>query len=202
MGIFITIEGPNGVGKSTFIQELYKTLSIKSSVYLTKEPSESDFGNYVKNNENNLHGKSYAHLIAADRCYHVENYIIPNLTKYDIIICDRYIESSLVLQTYDGVDIDYVWKLNEEFPIPHISVILLAQSGTLESRLSQRSELSKFEKLLTRDLEIELYKKAYEHILTKGFKPIILSNENDDDLSKNIQIIEESVLHLGRKNSE
>ena len=68
MGIFITVEGPNGVGKSTFIKRLEEMLSSEYMVFLTREPSNSNFGNYVRKNEEMLGGEAYAYLIAADRC--------------------------------------------------------------------------------------------------------------------------------------
>ena len=49
-GIFITVEGPNGVGKSTFIYSLSRLLGQEYSIYTTKEPTESGFGEYVKQN--------------------------------------------------------------------------------------------------------------------------------------------------------
>lgn len=44
MGVFVTIEGPNGVGKLTFIAQLEKILISDYSVFLTKEPSQSNLG--------------------------------------------------------------------------------------------------------------------------------------------------------------
>ena len=81
MGIFITVEGPNGVGKSTFIKRLEEMFLSKYMVFLTREPTNTNFGNYVKKNEEMLEGEAYAYLIAADRCYHLKNYIEPELDK-------------------------------------------------------------------------------------------------------------------------
>ena len=185
MSLFITIEGPNGVGKTTFIDSLTKALAPRT-IYTTKEPTSTDFGRYVKNNEGTLRGKSYAYLISADRCNHIGNEIIPALRKYDIVLCDRYVESSLVLQHYDGVSLDFIWKLNEDFLVPNLSIILIAQSDNLSSRLSQRKFLSRFEKEISRNEEVELYLNAYNFIEQKGFNPIILNNDTMENLSNNI----------------
>lgn len=198
MGIFITIEGPNGVGKTTFIEELNKRLSTYKAVYITKEPSETNFGQYVKSNEESFSGKCYAHLIAADRCYHLDNFIKPNLMKYDIIICDRYIESSLVLQSYDGVEKDYIWKLNNDFLIPDISIILYASGEILEKRLAARKSWSRFEKAMSRNQEIELYKQAYLYIKEKGFNAFLLKNELESDFENNIQHLIELIIRNER----
>lgn len=181
MGCFITIEGPNGVGKSTFIHLLEEHLLKYKKVYTTKEPSTTSFGKYVQSNEGNLSGKSYAHLIAADRCYHIENFIMPNLKKYDIVLCDRYIESSLVLQYYDGVDLDYIWDLNKTFLVPDISLILTANIQVIEKRLNERQVLTAFEKRMTRKMEIELYLQAADFLKKKGFNIFNYTNNSKED---------------------
>jgi dTMP kinase len=197
MGIFVTIEGPNGAGKSTLIDNLSSLITSNSlgSVYYTKEPTRSDFGEYVKKNESKLEGKTYAHLIAADRCYHVEQEILPNLNKYNIIISDRYIESSLVLQRFDGVDIEYIWKLNSEFPRPNLSVILLATEDQLAQRLSMRSSLSRYEISMKRIQEIEYYRDAASYLNNKGFNTIILDN-SEIHFEKNVQAIYDIIKKL------
>lgn len=195
MGIFVTIEGPNGVGKTTFIESLSRELYPKST-YITKEPSRTEFGQYVKNNEGALQGKSYAYLIAADRCYHLENEIIPALKKYDIVLCDRYIESSLVLQYYDGVDLDFIWKINEDFLVPDLSIILLAEDNNLHFRLSQRDTISAFEEKISRIEEVELYKNANNYIKKKGFNTVILHNDNMNDLSQNLCSVKQLIYKL------
>ena len=146
MGIFVTIEGPNGVGKSTFIDQLENILISDYSVFLTKEPSQSNLGEYVKCNEEHLDGEVYAHLIAADRCYHLEKIVEPELKNGKIVISDRYIESSLVLQKFDGVELDDIWRLNCKFRVPDLSVILLGTENTLNTRLVERDTLTNYEK--------------------------------------------------------
>ena len=195
MSLFITVEGPNGVGKSTYIESLVKEM-VPRSIYITKEPSATDFGRYVKNNEGDLQGKSYAFLIAADRCNHIENEIVPALEKYDIVLCDRYIESSLVLQYHDGVSLDFIWKLNEDFLVPDLSIILIAQSDNLSLRLSQRKVLTRFEKEISRNKEVELYINAYHFIQQKGFNPVILNNDTLQNISSNIEKIKQIVSYL------
>lgn len=192
MSIFITIEGPNGVGKTTFIESLANALAPRT-VYTTKEPSSTDFGRYVKNNEGALRGKSYAYLISADRCNHIENEIIPALRKYDIVLCDRYVESSLVLQHYDGVSLDFIWKLNEDFLVPNLSIILIANSYNLSSRLAQRKSLSVFEKVISRSEEVDLYLNAYNYVKQKGFNPIILYNDTVENHLNNIEEVKQII---------
>lgn len=199
MGIFITVEGPNGVGKSTFIKRLDEMLSSKYMIFLTREPSNSNFGYYVKNNEEMLEGEAYAYLIAADRCYHLKNFIEPALAKEKIVISDRYIESSLVLQGYDGVKIDDIWRLNCNFMVPDLSVILLGTEETLESRLYERSELTRFEKKMTRREEVERYIKAADFLKSKGFNVVTFFNNTESELKNSLNSVKEIIINLERE---
>lgn len=200
MGRFITIDGPNGVGKSTFIHLLEDHLSKFKKVYTTKEPSATSFGKYVQSNEGNLSGKSYAHLIAADRCYHIENFIMPNLKEYDIVLCDRYIESSLVLQHYDGVDLDYIWNLNKSFLVPDISIILTANIQVIEKRLNERQVLTAFEKRMTRKMEVEFYLQAANFLKKKGYNIFNYTNDSKEDAIAAVEHLVNLIRTWGDKN--
>lgn len=196
MGIFITVEGPNGVGKSTFIKRLEEMLLSKYMVFLTREPTNTNFGNYVKKNEEMLEGKAYAYLIAADRCYHLKNYIEPELDKGKIVISDRYIESSLVLQEFDGVKREDIWHLNCNFMIPDLSIILLGTEEILERRLLERNVLTRFEKKMTRRDEIERYIKAAEFLKVKGFNVMTFYNDTESELSNSLNDVKEFISKL------
>lgn len=185
-GVFISVEGPNGTGKSTFIRELSTKLSEHFPVALTREPTETPFGEFVKRNEGALKGMEYARLIWADRYYHVRRFILPNLAEKKIVISDRYIESSIVLQGFDGVLADQVWELNKNFIIPDISIILLADDKLLAERLQQRDALSDFEKRMTRHQEIEGYRAAVDFLAGKGFRHLIFQNGTKADLKRSI----------------
>lgn len=191
--------GRNGVGKSTFIKSLEEMLSSKHRVFLTREPSNSNFGNYVKKNEEMLEGEAYAYLIAADRCYHLKNIIEPELNKGKIVISDRYIESSLVLQEYDGVKIEDIWRLNCNFMIPDLSIILLGAEEILKCRLLERKELTRFEKKMTRRDEIERYIRAAEFLKVKGFNVVTFYNDTELELSNNLNDVKEFIINLERE---
>lgn len=185
-GIFISVEGPNGSGKSTFIRGLSTKLSEHFPVTLTREPTETPFGEFVKRNEGALKGMEYARLIWADRYYHVRQFILPSLAEGKIVISDRYIESSIVLQGFDGVPANQVWELNKAFIIPDISIILLADDNLLAVRLQQRYALSDFEKKMTRRQEIEGYRAAANFLANKGFRHLIFQNDTEADLERSI----------------
>lgn len=198
MGLFITLEGPNGVGKTTFIKKLSECLEKTHSVVLTREPTDTEFGKYVRYNEGKLKGNAYAYLIAADRCNHLEHIVEPELSKNKMVICDRYIESSLVLQAFDGVNLEDIWRINSGFRVPDISIILLAKEETLSKRLSERDNLTYFEKRMTREEEIKGYIRANEFLKKRDFNTLLLYNDNERDIEISIK----QVLDMIRKLEE
>ena len=202
MGLFITIEGPNGVGKTTFIKKIAECLEKMYSVVITREPTDTEFGIYVRNNEGKLKGNAYAYLIAADRCNHLEGIIEPALNENKVVICDRYIESSLVLQAFDGVKLEDIWRLNSKFRVPDISIILIAKEETLSKRLSEREKLTDFEKRMTRDNEIKGYIYANEFLKNQDFNMMLLYNETERDLEINIQKVLDMISKLEEKGQD
>ena len=186
-GLFISIDGPNGAGKTTFIRMLVENISLNYDVYATKEPSPTAFGNFVKKNEGGLKGIQYAQLIWADLYYHLQTCVQPQLLLGKIVICDRYIDSSFVLQQFDGVSEEQIWELNKSFLRPDLSIILLAEPDVLQKRLQERESLSAFEKMMTREEEVYMYEKAIGFLREKSMPHIIYMNNTYDELKKNLE---------------
>lgn len=184
--MFVTVEGPNGVGKSSFINALKKNIELEYTIFCTKEPTDTEFGQKVRLNEDNIGGLDYAKMISEDRKNHLELVILPMQKKYDVVVSDRYIESSLVLQTFDGVPFDIVWALNENFLIPDLSIILYAAETEIQRRLNERKLMTRFEKKMSRKEELELYKKAGAFLEEKGYNVLEIKNDNESDLNSNV----------------
>ena len=104
--MFITFEGPEGGGKTTQIAQLAQFLEKKGhSVICTREPGGTAIGDQIRvtllaleNTE--MHPRTEALLLQASRAQLVEEIIIPNLKKGEIILCDRYADSTLAYQGY------------------------------------------------------------------------------------------------------
>ena len=103
-GIFITFEGPDGSGKTTQINMLMEHLKNKGyQVVYTREPGGTKISEKIRNivldNENKeMSPVCEALLYAASRAQHVEELIKPSLQDGKIVICDRFVESSVVYQ--------------------------------------------------------------------------------------------------------
>ncbi|MFV0288994.1 MAG: dTMP kinase [Mycoplasmatales bacterium] len=104
-GKFITLEGGEGSGKTTTAKVLQEKLEeLGYEVILTREPGGSDFSEKIRKiiMENDLNIEEEALLFAASRVNHLKTIIQPALKANKIIICDRFVHSSIVYQEYVG----------------------------------------------------------------------------------------------------
>ncbi|MFI1951458.1 dTMP kinase [Streptomyces xinghaiensis] len=68
----------------------------------------------------------------------MEEEVRPALARGEIVVCDRYVPSSLVLQVMDGVPRDVVWELNRHADMPDLAVIVNARAEVIAERLDSR----------------------------------------------------------------
>tara|TARA_Y100001934_G_scaffold77953_1_gene96821 strand:+ start:258 stop:890 length:633 start_codon:yes stop_codon:yes gene_type:complete len=132
-GLLITFEGGEGTGKSTQSKLLYDYLKSKTTdVILTREPggcteSENIRNLLVKGNINKWDPITESLLHNAARREHVKNIIKPALLKNKIIICDRYIDSTMAYQGIgQGVNSNFLNILSKEITeniVPNITFI-------------------------------------------------------------------------------
>jgi len=117
-GLLISFEGPEGSGKSTQAEIVYKWLLKKGyETILTWEPGGTELGKLVRDILLNrglfIAPKAEMLLYGADRAQHVEEVIYPALKNGKIVLCDRFIDSSLAYQAYArGLDINFVEQIN------------------------------------------------------------------------------------------
>ena len=111
--MFITLEGPDGSGKSSQAQTLVEFLRLQGyPVLLTREPGGTPIGEQVRLILNNLdntamHPRTEILLFQSSRAQHVEELIKPHLEKGDLVICDRYANSTLAYQGF-GHQLDMI----------------------------------------------------------------------------------------------
>lgn len=119
-GYFITIEGPEGAGKTTAIEQLMKQLQpLGIEVVLTREPGGIEIAEKIREvilNKNHIamDGRTEALLYAAARRQHLVEKVLPALQQGKVVLCDRFIDSSLAYQGHArGLGIDEVLSINE-----------------------------------------------------------------------------------------
>lgn len=162
-GLLVTIDGPNGSGKTTLAAAVADELRTSGQVvHATHQPSPTPLGDSVRAAEREVRHRALACLVAGDRHHQAETEIIPRLAAGEIVVCDRYLESSLVLQRLDKVNVDYILAINSGVPRPGHRIRLLADPRTLADRLARRPATPerRFEAATTPERELALYAEA------------------------------------------
>ena len=192
----MTVDGPNGVGKSTLIENTVQKLKQNGlRVHSTKEVTDTTLGQFIRNSHQTYRGKTLALLLAADRQNHVEQDIEPALNVNDVVICDRYVAASLVFQRLDGVELPFLWQLNQSFLKPRLSVIVVASPRTIDGRLASRKSFDRFERSFSREAEIHLFKEAALFLEERGYPVRILENETAS-IAELVESLMIQILHL------
>ncbi len=121
-GLFISFEGGEGVGKSTQINLLKKFLSKKSyKVTSTREPGGTKEGEYIRKflvsgDKNAWDSYSEALIFNALRREHINKLINPAIQNSEIILCDRYVDSTIVYQGLVGkIDEQKLFNLHNTY---------------------------------------------------------------------------------------
>jgi len=116
--MFITVEGIEGSGKSTLLKALHTFFEQKNkAVLVTREPGGSGLGqklrSIVLNSDEKICSQAELFLFLADRAQHIEDIICPALAKGDIVLCDRYVDSTIAYQGYGrGMDVNLLETFN------------------------------------------------------------------------------------------
>ncbi len=153
-GYFITFEGGDGAGKSTQINKLMEHLeNCGFDVILTREPGGTDIGEKIRNiildpENKEMDAVTEAMLYAASRAQHVAQVIKPAIEEGKIVICDRFIDSSIAYQGFgrglgDSVSIINSYAVGEYMPDKTVLLKLKPQLGNkrISTREKDRIEL-------------------------------------------------------------
>lgn len=194
-GKLIAVDGPNGVGKSTLINEVVDKLKIEGyQVYGTKEPTDTEIGIFLREYAEKYDGISVACLVAADRYHHIRDEIIPELKKNKYVITDRYVLSSFILQQMDGVSDTFLREINSEVIKPDIQIAVSASLETIQKRLAEREVLTRFEKGNQTELELQYLKEGIQILEENEVKVFCLNN--DMELTDNVEKMKKCIIDL------
>jgi dTMP kinase len=175
-GLFIAIEGPNGVGKTTAATLLAQRLREHQGtpVHLTTEPSNTALGRLLRSSEATLTGRALALAIAADRYAHLESEVVPLLDDGHVVVSDRYVQSSLVLQRVDGLALAEIWRYNAYVLPPAVSFYLEDEPEVIRQRLGGRSALSRLELTGSPGRELLLYREAMDFLRRQDWAQVAI----------------------------
>lgn len=197
-GYFIVVDGPNGVGKSTLIEAIKNKLELLGyDVYITNEPTNTELGSFLRKFAEEHTGLSLACLVAADRYEHIEKEILPSLKKGRLVISDRYVLSSLILQEMDGVSSEIVLNLNSQIIKPDLQLAVFADEKILQKRLSERNILTRFEKGNQSQRELNFMEEGITEL--KKHNIDVMNIYNNDNLEENVEKVVSYVVNNWRK---
>ena len=163
-GIFIVIEGLDGSGKTTQAKFLAKKLEKTHKVLVTAEPSLGKIGTFIREDclyeDKRLPTEAEALLFAADRIEHMYNEVKPALDDGKLVICDRYIYSSLAYQGSAGLSLDWIKTINARALQPDFGIFIDVSPEKVIERLQRKKSV--METLETQQRVREVYLKYVE----------------------------------------
>lgn len=169
-GLFITIEGGDGSGKSTQIKLLKEFLERNGyDIVLTREPGgtliSEEIRKIILSKEHmEMSDMTEALLYAASRAQHVYQLVRPQVAEGKIVICDRFVDSSIVYQGYArGMGIEAIEDINRYATgglKPDLTILLQVSAEEGIKRKSNQQELDR----------LELQKLEFHQKVTEGYK--------------------------------
>ncbi len=194
MSKFITFEGADGAGKTTQIDFVKEFLSENNIEYIvTREPGAGRLGEKIRdillNYDGDITPLSELLLYMADRAQHVKKFILPYLEAGMVVLCDRYIDSSVAYQGFArGLDIEQIKLLNKistDNLVPDITFLFDIETKTAMQRVGNNKDRMEKE-------GIEFHKK-----LCDGYR--ILAKENPErfvviDANKSVEEVKAQTL--------
>jgi dTMP kinase len=133
-GLFVCFEGGEGAGKSTQSRLLRDWLVERGqAVLLTFEPGDTSVGKELRRivldpATGDLSDRTEALLYAADKAEHVDHVVLPALARGEVVITDRYVDSTLAYQgagrTLEAEEVEHVARWATRDLRPHLTVVL------------------------------------------------------------------------------
>jgi len=174
-GKFIVFEGLDGSGQSTQAGLFKKYLENKGfSVILTKEPTlDSKAGKKLRkilDKREKISPKQLQKLFFLDRQEHLKKKVIPALKKGSIVISDRHFFSSFAYGASEGIDLNWLIKLNYSFFLPDLTFLLKVRPRVCIERIEERG-IAKT--LFEKEQKLEAVWKTYKS-LPQRFKNVYI----------------------------
>ncbi|MCI1974517.1 MAG: dTMP kinase [Limosilactobacillus sp.] len=139
-GKFISFEGPDGAGKTSVMAQIQADLEQqlgKARVMYTREPGGNHISEQIRrvlfdNQNTDMDGRTEALLFAAARRQHIVSEIIPGLKRNQVILCDRYVDSSIAYQGAGRhLGEQEIWQINQfaiDGLLPDLTIYLDVES--------------------------------------------------------------------------
>lgn len=169
-GYFISFEGVDGSGKSTQISKLKEYLEANGyQVVLSREPGGTDIGEQIRSvildpQNEGMTAVTEALLYAASRAQHVHDVIAPAVKEGKIVICDRFVDSSIAYQQY-GRDLGECVRIINGYAIdgcmPDLTFLLKVKPDVGGDRIGSREKD-----------RIELEDRSFHEAVYRGYESL------------------------------
>ncbi len=203
-GLFITFEGPDGSGKTTVCSEVFAKLKEDGyDVIHTREPGGIEIAEKIRKiildpSNTDMDERTEALLYAASRRQHLVKKVLPALKEGKIVVCERFVDSSLAYQGYGRkIGFEEVLKINEfaiEGLFPDLTIYLDVDEKTGLKRIESRSFKDRLD---LEDLEFHhLVHEGYEKVLEvfkDRIKVVDAARPLDEVIEKAYEIIKEKI---------
>ena len=208
--LFIVFEGVEGSGKSFQSKKLYqKLIKNKIKTILTREPGGTKSAELIRNlilkdyfkktTKEKFDKYTDTLLYLAARNEHILNKIKPALKKKNVVICDRFIDSTIAYQVYGKkVNYNFIKLIHKQILgnlKPDLTFILKVSTKSSRKRLSERKSKNRYD-----NFPQSFYNKAQKSFINiaKGKKNyfILDSSKNDNSLEKKILSITFKYLNI------
>jgi dTMP kinase len=164
-GAFIVIEGLDGSGKTTQAKLLAAKLKTTHDAVYTAEPSQGEIGKFIRSKLLYCNTRPptslEALMFAADRIDHVQNEVLPLVEQGCLVVCDRYIYSSLAYQGSAGLSLDWIETINKNALKPDFALFIDVSPETVLVRLKRKKSI--METLETQRKVRQIYQKYIDN---------------------------------------
>lgn len=197
-GYFIVLEGPDGSGKSSVSDIVCEKLKEKGyEVVHTREPGGIEIAEEIRNiildpKNTSMDAKTEALLYAASRRQHLVEKVVPAKSQGKIVICERFVYSSLAYQGYGrGLGFDEILKIND-FAIgsdyPDMTIYLDVNEEVGLKRIESRTFKDRLDKESL----------SFHHLVNEGYREVLRRFKDTKvvDASKSIDCVVDDVLAL------
>lgn len=178
--MFITFEGGEGSGKTSIIDQVYNYFNKTKQVLVSREPGGSFIAEAIRDLVLNPEYKGMAFqtealLYAAARAQHLDDVLIPAIKEKDLVLCDRYIDSSFAYQGYArGLGMEYIEKIND-YAMNHLPEITFYIDVDPEIGMARIQSRDKYDRLDQEALDFhKSVRQGYLEIAQKYPKRIIV----------------------------
>ena len=190
-GLFITLEGPDGSGKTTQVAKIAEYLTENQIDFIqTREPGGTRISDKIRSlildpEHKEMHDLTEVLLYAASRAQHVHEKILPALESGKVVLCDRFVDASLAYQGFGlGVGEEPVLQVNQIATsglVPDRSYFIDVSPEVGRERMKARYGTGSLDRIEQKDLSYhERVRVGFQHIFSNQEKRIHRVNGEQD----------------------